>query len=119
MELAWQIRNPNGDSPTCSSQNIASVALWVQPCPTDSAICPGDPPSAPAAIFPCDRYHGSTDFNVAPGAEKLFITVVCTNGNVPNVIVPEPIVRDVTEGDVTQLNALLISVPSVDPACGS
>jgi hypothetical protein len=122
VELAWTLRTRDGrpvSGNACADQRIAEVQLCIQPCDDANGICSGET-VCPFAAFPCDRGRGSTDFALAPGRKKLWITVTCTNGGVPDVTLPEPVLRDVTTGDVTELNALLISVPSspTAPACG-
>jgi hypothetical protein len=61
--------------------------------------------------------RGTTGFEVVAGRKELWIDVTCPDGSPANVIVPEPIVRDIADGEVTQLNALLIVVPAAERAC--
>jgi hypothetical protein len=131
VELSWTVLDAQGGcgpagsgsvSFCCSQQGISTVELCVQDCDTQDAStgsCTGKP-TCPSFTFSCDRTRGATDFAISPGRKKLWITVTCTNGATPSGIsVPEPLLRDVTSGDVTELNALLISVPSDRAACSA
>jgi hypothetical protein len=60
---------------------------------------------------------GATRFEIVAGRKELWIEVGCPDGTPANVVVPEPIVRDIADGEVTQLNALLITVPANGVAC--
>jgi hypothetical protein len=120
LELAWFVRTDLGDQADCGKDNLATVAVYAQPCDdTGGGGCAGaDAPPAPVQTFDCDRGRGSTDFSIAPGRVMIWIAAKCANGDdAPGVTVPEPVLRDVTKGDVTELNALLISVPSTGQAC--
>jgi len=64
----------------------------------------------------CDRLRGATHFDIAPGRTELTIQADCAGGPA-NVVLPPPLVRDIVTGDVTQLNALLITVPSSGAVC--
>jgi hypothetical protein len=120
VELAWTVRTEDG-RPVVNpaTQGIASVRLCLQDCAVmDGSLCTGET-LCPFQTFPFDRFRGATDFAIAPGRKKLWITLGCTDSQVTAVVtVPEPLLREVTKGDVTELNALLISVPSEGPACG-
>jgi hypothetical protein len=119
IELAWTVRTLDARPADCQTQRIDTVSLCIQDCDTsDAGVCSGET-RCPFVSFSCTRLRGTTDFNVSPGRKRLWITATCQNGAAADVEVPEAVVRDVTRGDVTELNALLISVPSVGMACGS
>lgn len=123
IELAWTVRTADADATDCGTQNITTVALYVAAC-DDGGLegCAGpdaSPSASPVQTFTCDRLRGSTDFSIAPGRKKIWIAAFCANGDAAQATVPEPILRDVAKGEVTELNALLISVPSTTLACGS
>jgi hypothetical protein len=120
VELAWTVRRLDASPADCVTQGIVSVSLCVQGCASASpgTVCADEgAPQCPYKVFDCTRLRGATDFAVAPGRKKLWITATCANGAAAEVTVPEPVLRDVSNGDVTELNALLISVPSDHPAC--
>ena len=62
------------------------------------------------AEFPCEDRRGITEFTVPGGEHLLWIVPVCAGGALPagNYQVPPPIVRDIREGTVTTLDALLV-----------
>jgi hypothetical protein len=109
VELSWSIRTENGDSSSCGNANIARVEL----CGRDLSM-PGDldAGSASCAVrdsWACGDQHGTTAFDIKPGRYELSITPICPSpDDVTMATVPAPIVRDISEGDVAQLNALLI-----------
>jgi len=121
VELAWSVRTVDALPADCEMQNIATISLCIQSCDEDAGTgetCTGAT-MCPFDTFACTRLRGATDFDVAPGKKRLWITVACGDGSPADVVVPEAVLRDVTRGDVTELNALLISVPSDKLACGS
>jgi hypothetical protein len=119
IELAWTVRTDDARTADCEMQNIDKVGIYVQPC-DDGGLggCAGpDASPSPVQAFDCTRLRGSTDFSIPPGRKKIWIAALCSDGSAAAVTVPEPILREVTKGDVTELNALLISVPSTGLAC--
>jgi hypothetical protein len=96
---------------------VGEVSLCARACTVvvDGA-CVGDT-TCPVRSWPCDRERGTTRFEIVAGRKELWIEVACPDGSPANVVVPEPIVRDVADGEVTQLNALLIVVPAGQRAC--
>ena len=113
VELSWSLRTATGMETTCQTAGITQVALCVRQC--DMTTCTG-PAICPAATWECDRLRGATLFDIAPGRTELTIRADCSGG-AANVVLPPPLVRDIVTGDVTQLNALLITVPSTGGAC--
>jgi hypothetical protein len=122
VELSWIIRESDGSQADCSDDtvNVATVALCVRSC---DAIGPGgectsssgtDDVVCPTAAFECQDHRGNTPFEIPPGRKELWIRVSCagTGGATPNVTLPGSLIRDVVEGEVTELDALLITVPS-------
>jgi hypothetical protein len=117
VELSWGITKPNGDIVRdCAGVGLAKVRLegYAAPGPC------GGPGTSPAflAEWPCSEFHGSTEFNIAEGRYCMFITPVCANvADTPSASVPSPIVRQITLGEVAQLNALLIVTDDTGEAC--
>src|SRR6266568_783677 len=113
VEFEWTVRTEDARPTSCTLEAIGTVSLCVQHCAQLVAgVCSGTL-QCPFASFPCDRLHGATDFSIAPGRKALTITATCVDGRAAGVRVPEPVVRDITEGDVAELNALLISVAAI------
>jgi hypothetical protein len=128
VELSWSIHKTDGTQSSCAEANLAQVALCLRSCDAFAAgLCRRQLPDGtlvddmqcPFVTFSCDRLHGSTAFEIPPGRKELWIRPLCANATVlATAQVPESLLRDVTEGEVTELNALLITVPSQGPACG-
>ena len=111
VELRWKIMWADGNTNTsCSDVGIDRVRLCVrwQGDGGELVTCP--------ASWPCAQGHGTTLFDIPAGRKQLWIDVSCGGdaGPATAVQVPEPIVRDIVDGEVTQLNALLIVVTGTD-----
>jgi hypothetical protein len=124
VELSWTVRPIDGmtdldDWADCArgTDTLAEVALCARACTIVSdGACVGEV-TCPVHAWPCERRHGSTLFEIVAGRKELWIEVRCADGARADVLVPEPIVRDIADGEVTQLHAVLISVPVDRPAC--
>jgi hypothetical protein len=122
VELAWDVRSrgPYGcvrEEDGTVVDRIGDVALCVRACAVVmDGVCVGDT-MCPVRSWPCEGLRGTTGFEIAAGRKELWIEVLCPDGSLANVVVPEPIVRDIADGEVTQLNALLIVVPDGQRAC--
>lgn len=122
VELSWSVRSSLGTSAACVRtgtviDTIGTVSLCARSCTVilDGA-CVGDV-TCPIDTWPCERGKGTTRFEVTAGRKELWIQVGCLDGQAADVLVPEPIVRDIADGEVTQLNAVLITVPADKGAC--
>ena len=110
VELSWSIRTESGASSNCGKANIARVELCgrdlATPAVTDCAL---------RHSWACGDQHGTTAFDISPGRYELSIALICPKSDdVTMATVPAPIVRDISEGDVAQLNALLITGNGAD-----
>src|SRR5262249_28716806 len=106
VELEWTVRTEDAQPTDCQTEGIATVALCYEDCDNQaSGECAGAT-QCPFATFACTRGHGATDFSIPPGRKAFYITAACGDGRAAGVRVPEPVVRDITDGNVTQLNAL-------------
>jgi hypothetical protein len=122
VELAWEVRS-RGPYGCVREENgmvvdrIGDVSLCGRSCTVvvDGA-CVGES-TCPVSTWPCEGLRGTTGFEIVAGRKELWIEVTCPDGSPANVVVPEPIVRDIADGEVTQLNALLIVVPAAQRAC--
>jgi hypothetical protein len=112
VELEWTVRTDDAQPTDCQTQALATVSLCYEDCDQLVAGACAGASHCPFASFPCDRRHGATDFSIPPGRKAFSISVFCGDGRPAGVRVPEPVVRDIIDGNVTQLNALLISVPA-------
>jgi hypothetical protein len=123
VELSWTVRTSDGKQAACQNDDgsdpIGDIWLCAKACTVISnGACVGDT-TCPVGKWACDRTHGSTAFEVTAGRKQLWIQVFCPNGMPANVIVPEPIIHDVADGEVTQLNAVLITKPAGGTACST
>jgi hypothetical protein len=120
VELSWDIRQADGMAldGACDASRIAQVGLCARACEdgAGSGVCQGEL-VCPKAQWSCDNYSGATEFDLPEGPTELFIEAYCEDGSrAQGVQVPAPIVRNISKGRVSQLNALLITLPS--PAVG-
>jgi hypothetical protein len=114
VEFEWTVRTADAlPNTSCQTEEIGTVSLCVRDCATDDTSACTGPETCPYASFPCDRLHGATAFTIPPGRKALRITASCLDGRPAGVRVPEPVVRDISNGNVTELNALLIAVPAI------
>lgn len=132
VELSWTVRTSKGQPARCDRRDegfnevLGDVGLCVRPCTViRDGQCIGDVPPSPdcggrgvkVRSWPCDRLRGVTRFEITAGRKELWIEVTCPDGTPASVAVPESVVRDVADGEVTQLNAVLITVPADGLAC--
>ena len=102
VELRWEIRKTDGTKTTCTDARVAWVRLVAAPTSGTTPI---------TRSWLCDDYQAATAFDLPPGRYALSIESVCRGddaGPVANERVPEPIIRDITSGNVAELNTLLI-----------
>lgn len=99
MELSWTIQNLDGDARQCEDGPLETVRLHAQRSDAEGVY---------VEEWACDRYHGVTRFEIPEGRWNMDLRVRCVGGGPADVLVPDPIVREIREGEVVQLNALLI-----------
>ena len=129
VELSWTVRTSNGEPIRASSgctrtlgedgvdDVLGEISLCARACTVIlDGQCVGDV-TCPVRSWPCERLKGATRFEITAGRKELWIEVSCPDGSPANAVVPEPIVRDIADGEVTQLNAVLITVPADGAAC--
>ena len=121
VELSWDIRQADGMAldDACDASRIAQVGLCARRCDDDAVpagVCQGAL-VCPKAQWSCGDFSGATEFDLPEGPTELFIEAYCQDGSrAQGVQVPAPIVRSISKGRVSQLNALLITLPP--PAAG-
>jgi hypothetical protein len=127
VELAWSVRDSSGRSASCArsstspafTDDLATVSLCARACTVIAdGECVGEE-TCPIASWDCERGRGTTRFEVTAGRKELWIEVACADGTPADVLLPEPVVREIADGEVTQLNAILITVPASAAACSS
>ena len=112
MELSWEIQDEMGIGRQCDDGPGA---------PLGSVQLRGERLDLPGSFgsdeWECDRHHGVTKFEIAEGRWAFDVQVLCQDFRVADVRVPDPIVRDVRDGEVVQLNALLIVIRDGTGSC--
>jgi hypothetical protein len=113
VELSWAIKKADGQPVNdCDAARISRVTLHAVPvAPTTG--------SELADSWSCDAFHGTTLFNIPAGQYALSITLCDGTGLTQTGRVPAPIVRDITKGDVVELDALLIVTNVNGEACST
>jgi len=99
VELRWAIRDQDGRTRSCERTEIDTVTLVGE-----------DEQGEPSAfVFDCDEGHGTTHFGLAEGS--YLFRIEPGGPGAKGVTVPNPIVADVHEGDVTDLQVLVLRTP--------
>jgi hypothetical protein len=112
VELAWTLRTPDGSARVaCAEAQIAEIRVCWQPVEGEPAVdWPACSPERQRA-FSCAAERGVSRFEIAPGRTQFWIEPVCEDGAVAapeTYVVPRPIAREVQDGKVSTLDALLI-----------
>ncbi len=111
VELKWSIRDAIGPS-NCGTSRLDTVDLVY----SDEAA------HTFKTSFPCSEPQATTLFSIPPGRYSFSIEPQCASSPPPapkteaKVTVPSPIVRDVANGELTDLKVLLIMVDATDPS---
>ncbi len=117
VELAWTLRDFQGDNNTCGKSEVDKVRVcWrslgdAGTAPSECVIIRTDGGLAgQLRDFDCSASRGVTRFEVPAGRTSLFIEPLCAGGNPARgpYQVPPPIVRTVEDGKVVTINQLLI-----------
>ncbi len=112
MELSWDIQDESGIRRRCDEgpgEALGTVQLRGQRLDASGSFASEE--------WECDRNHGVTKFEIAEGRWAFDLQVLCEDFRVADVRVPDPIVRDVRDGEVVQLNALLIVLQDGTGSC--
>jgi hypothetical protein len=111
VELRWEIRNPSGQKQTCTDAKLPTVQLCAIPLAGGTTLC---------RTWPCSDYQGTTDFNIPAGRYALAFQPSCANAGTPSAEWPAPITRDISNGNVAELNTLLIEkLPNIGSICST
>ena len=114
MELSWDIQDEMGIRRDCDDgpgEPLGSVQLRGQRLDASGTFASDE--------WECHRpdHHAVTKFEIAEGRWAFDLLVLCQDFRLADVRVPDPIVRDVRDGEVVQLNALLIVVQDGTGSC--
>jgi hypothetical protein len=105
VEFKWEIRKQDGKQSTCGETQVESVRVTCTPIADSSGAITGE---LFQHSWPCSDYKAASEFVIQPGRYSIAIDVVCPGTLVPVATVPQPILRDVSNGYVVELNTLLI-----------
>jgi hypothetical protein len=112
VELRWEIRKTDGNKTTCADAQVTRVRMVARLMDSDAAPI--------TRSWACDDYQGTTAFDLPAGRYALSVESMCGgDGDAgPDEHVPEPILRDITSGNVAELNTLLIEkIPGSGVIC--
>ncbi len=101
VELSWRLRNQKGDLLQCDAGRVTEIVLsWDVDGVTDSEA------------WPCVDNHAITRFVVPEGSAKLTVTPNCESGPAAPATYtgPAPLVRDIKEGQVVLLGAVVLVI---------
>jgi hypothetical protein len=116
VEFSWVIRSRSGSAITdcgCADPAIAKVRLVLTGVGAPGSAIDGATPCDPPAqcAFTCSRQTGATQFNIQEthGAERYEVSVMAVgiDGNdLPQVMTPAPILREVVRGQPTEVESM-------------
>lgn len=109
VELSWTIQDSRGERRGCDDGPLDVVRLHgLGP---EGATWVSDDAS-------CAAHRLASRFQIEPGRWTFALETVCAStGQVADVQVPDPIARDIVNGQVAQLNALLIVIKTGRGSC--
>ncbi|MCC6751029.1 MAG: hypothetical protein IT371_25475 [Deltaproteobacteria bacterium] len=110
LEAGWELRGFDGRRIGCTEGGVGAVRFTLQPMAGG-----GDPCATEASCrFDCDRGVGTSGFVIPEGRYAVAILPLDLEGKPltvqHGVRVPLPVVRDLREGELTNLNVNLIIV---------
>ena len=123
VEISWVIRSESGSAITdcgCASPSIAKVRLVLRGVGgsiQDATPCAGQA----QCDFTCSRQTGATQFDIQEthGAERYEVSVVAVGidgSELPQVMAPAPILREVVRGQPTEVESMQL-VADCAPEC--
>jgi hypothetical protein len=121
IEASWVLRTFDGravgDDCGCSAPAITRIRFRAQPVDRDGHIVGPDVCAGGGCAFTCASQRGATPFFVPEGRYAISLAPLgadgaeLTTGNGPGTVrVQAPILRDVTYGQPTQLEAFAVEV---------
>ena len=99
VELRWAIRDNAGVSLRCGEAGIETVTL----------VAEDEDGQLSAFPFDCEEEHGTTNFELHQG--RYLFRVDPAGPGAVGVAVPNPIVAGVRDGEVTDLQVLVLRTP--------
>ena len=124
VELAWAVRDYEGDKNTCSKSGITDVKICWQaigdgapyPDPECQAVNTDAGFVEQFATFPCVNNRGVSRFEVPPGPTSFFVRLTCEDGAAPEgpFQTPPPVERNVLSGEIVTLDQILIVASNLE-----
>jgi len=117
VEISWVVRSAAGQAITdctCAAPPISQVRLKLNLRLADRTIVtPGPCDGRAQCAFSCQRQTGSTPFDIRetqPGEMyEISVAAVGANGSdLPEIMTPAPILRNVVRGQATEVEAFLL-----------
>ena len=120
VEVPWTVFAKDGrgaiNDCSCADPAIAYVRLKLAG-PPDAPTQPDPCDGVGACQFSCGRKIGATPFFIPPGSYLMSIEPVAADGTVAaTAMVPDPVLRQVTKGEPSELDAFGIEAPCA-PRC--
>lgn len=127
VEASWQTMTHDGRAITncgCTCPPMPKVRLQLLPVAGGSDPCVG----RAACQFSCNQESGATRFDIPPGSYAVSLVPVGADGNdIPSGAVGtcsaragiDPVVRDVVQGRVTQLDTMTVLTDCASECGGS
>lgn len=100
VEVSWTIQRSDGTVVACGAAGVKEMRLRATPVAGGEAV---------TRTWDCGAGYGASAFDLAVGSTSFVLEPQCLAAGETFVgQVPAPIVRNVTEGQVVSLNALLV-----------
>jgi hypothetical protein len=109
VELAWELFSPNGsaccpNADPCRAAGAQLVRVHLRPVSCDA------PELLPVHTLGCKSTQGATQFDIPPGSYCIGVDAAPDAQSQAVASGPNPIVRDVTNGNIVELGAVALTV---------
>jgi hypothetical protein len=124
IEASWVLRTPDGravgDDCGCSAPAITRIRFRAEPVDENGHVVGPDVCEKGGCAFPCASQRGATPFFVPERRYAISLAPLGADGSelTGGVRVQAPILRDVTDGQPTQLEAFAIEVGCAEECDG-
>ena len=104
VELSWSLLGTDGKQVTCNAAGIGRIRLVWQVGSTERVDS-----------WPCMDNRAVTGFEIPQGDALFSVVPECVSGQAADLDFyqsPAPVARTVTEGDVVELHAIVVQLPT-------
>jgi len=104
VELSWSLHGTDGKPVDCGVAGVGRIRLEWQVGTVQRFDA-----------WPCDDSRAVTGFDLPAGDALLWVVPECVSGQPADASFyqsPAPVARTITEGDVVELHAIVIQLPS-------